>query len=1105
MTGRDQFALEFETPPASPGRPERSPERENGEQDAVLAFDTDLVVAAGAGSGKTTVLVDLYVRILEHPELVGIEADEIGPRRILCLTFTERAAREIQERIRGRIDRPEWLRELETAPIQTFHAWCARLLRDYPLEAGVDPRFTVLTEEAALDLLRRAALDVLRRGVETGEQPCLRVVEMHGLVQGARHLVDLVRDIRTAGWAPREAIARFEERIAEVTAEADGPLRDSLDAAADALVAAIRPGVRSAGSRDRLANLERCLSDWRRSPTAGPGEALGLAIKDSRGAPPERAAAVEVYKSWRAARVESDHPHDLGLWPALAATVRAEYRAFRSARAALDYDDLLLRARELLTSHEGIRRSHRRRYRAVLIDEHQDTDPVQHEILQLLVGADSLAGRRGESDSRWCVVGDVQQAIYGFRGANVVAFATLVREADGRKGLRRLVANYRSGAELVAFHNLFFPRVLTAGPHAEAVAYTTQESRRPPAGARAVEVLLPGEERPAKESRDVEARALAARLRAALDPASPDAVRVFDRSTREWRDARPGDVAVLFRRLTQVEPYRRALQSVGLEPVVVGSGSFYARQEVFDVLNALEAALAPEDPIPLVAFLRSPMVGLTDDAIWRLTSGWERHARSLAAPLEHAAPHGAPEERELLDEGRVILDQLRARTDRESPAAVVAWLLDRTGYQAIVDGLPDAVQRRANLARLVAIADSAPSDGLPLLADWVAVVRSRADRPPRDRDAALPESGDRVMIMSIHQAKGLEFPIVALADIGGTARGGLGGVAFDPALGVVAKWQPDGGTEGEPTRSYTMAKDSAERREEAEEARLLYVAATRARDRLILSAGSRGARQGWWLSSVVELLESGEATEVVEVHALETWAERHARSVIEIEMPDPGETYRPTLRAAPGEITARALAAVFGPEQAAPRHPAAREAGRLRMLRGDRAHRLLERLPLPAPPSFGLREWLAAGEMEEPDLGTVADFVERELRPRLATATEVHRELPFRLRLPAPGGIVVGTIDCLWRDPEGGWWVWDYKLASDEDPEIRHQVQLSIYALAAAAMTGADEVRGALWYLESGRAREERWDAARLRDEELRLADAFSLAAPATTDEGLTE
>ncbi|MEJ2153241.1 MAG: UvrD-helicase domain-containing protein, partial [Gemmatimonadota bacterium] len=513
------------------------------------------------------------------------------------------------------------------------------------------------------------------------------------------------------------------------------------------------------------------------------------------------------------ARAELEHQAELGCWPALAVSVRAAYRDARVSRRVLDYDDLLLRTRDLLISHPEFRRHYRERFRAVLVDEHQDTDPVQQEILTLLIGAETIAGQTIEGAPRWCVVGDAKQAIYGFRGARVEAYRELATDAGRRDALRILRSNYRSRPELVAFHNAFFPDVLDPDTHVGQTPYEEQVAHREPSTAPAVEFLRPhdangGGKRLAVSQREHEARALAMRLKAACDPTDTDAIRIQDLASGETRLATPGDIAVLLRRMTDVEPYRHALQAVGLESVVVGSGSFYGRQEVYDCLNAIDAALMPRDPIPLIAFLRSPMAGLTDDAIYRLTRDWDRRSGPPLRDHVFASPENVLSDEELavIQDAESTLDELVSRADTEPPGNTLAWLLDRTAYTAIVEALPDRAQRRANLKRLISVADRAPRDGVKLLAEWAAALRRRTDVPPRERDAPLPDAGNRAVIMSIHQAKGLEFPIVAVADIGSRSRFSINEVAFDSELGIVAKRWDDALGDWASTLSHERAK-----------------------------------------------------------------------------------------------------------------------------------------------------------------------------------------------------------------------------------------------------------------------------------------------------------
>lgn len=1102
MTAPDsQLALGLDDAPHE-GREEPigepAPHPPSPEQEAVIAFETDLVVSAGAGSGKTRTLVDLYARLIGEAGVV--DPEPLAPSRILCLTFTDRAAREILERVRKRVDHPALLRDLESAPVTTFHAWCAKTLRDHPLEAGVDPRFTVLSEEAAEDLLRRSAVESLRRGLE-GDRAARLAVETLGLSNAAGAVAGLVREIRTAGWSRGRPIERFEQRLAETVAALRGPLAAAVDETAGAYLEAAHRADLTDRGREYLVGYRSAVEAWRgeRSPDAADRlEAAAKAPARSWKAPrfPEardlRHALLEAIETWRAAKLEVDHAAEIGAWPALAVTVREAYAAARAARGALDYDDLLLRTRDLLRDHPETLRLYRRRYRVVLVDEHQDTDPVQHQILDLLLGPGALQGRPPGGAPRWGVVGDARQSIYGFRGATVTAFAALVRSAEERGAHRTLATNYRSRRELIEFHNAFFPPLLEAGPAEETLPWVEQSGWREPAGGPAVELLDPsGLDVPAAEGREIEARALAARLAAALDPDHAHRIHVHDPETGELRPAGPGDAVILMRRLTRVEPYRRALQAAGIDNVVVGSGGFWERQEVFDVLNALEAALASEDPVPLVGLLRSPMVGLPDDVVWRLVAGWRRGDWPLRTWIDRRERELGLERdvREILAEGRAVLDGIRARADRRPPGDVVAWLIDRTGYAAVLDALPDRGQRRANLERLLDLADRAPDEGLGLLADWVAALRARVEAPPRERDAVPPEGGDRLRILTIHQAKGLEFPIVALADLGGSVQGGPGAVAFDPDLGVVARRWADSAADPESTFSYRLAKERARSREAAEEARLLYVAATRARDRLILSSGSP---TGGWAEATCAFAAAHEGRHVV-VRPLEAWRERLA-GALRADPPPPPEP-RPRaepLPAAPGEATARELAAAMAGDRSGPSaHPGARMAAVEALRRGNAAHAALERLPLHPRPGFDLRRYLERSDVDGSDLAPLTRLVERVVWPRLRGAREVWRERPFRLRLPG-GGVVSGAIDCLWSDDSGRWRVWDWKVAG-EDPrhEERHDAQLGIYALAAATALDLDEVTGCLWYVATGAARQRSWTRGDLDELEERLAEVF--------------
>ncbi len=338
-----QLALDLGAAPA-PSRPAApAPEIHppSLEQRAVVEFETDLVVSAGAGSGKTRTLVDLYARLVTEPGV--IEPDRpLAPVRILCLTFTDRAAREILERVRRRADDPVLLRDLESAPVTTFHAWCAKVLRDHPLEAGIDPRFMVLSEEAADELLNRAAVESLRLGLE-GDGAARLAVETMGLSNAAAAVAGLVRELRTAGWPRGRPIERFEERLAEVGAMLRGNLATGVTDAATAYLDAAAATDLTAKGLEYLDGYRAAVDAWRgaRSPeSADRLEAAAKATSRSWKKPrfPEakdlRHVLLEAIDAWLAARVEVDHAAELGAWPALAVTVREAYASARARGGA---------------------------------------------------------------------------------------------------------------------------------------------------------------------------------------------------------------------------------------------------------------------------------------------------------------------------------------------------------------------------------------------------------------------------------------------------------------------------------------------------------------------------------------------------------------------------------------------------------------------------------------------------------------------------------------------------------------------------------------------------------------------------------------------------
>ncbi|MCD4726295.1 MAG: UvrD-helicase domain-containing protein, partial [Pirellulales bacterium] len=538
----------------------------------------------------------------------------------------------------------------------------------------------------------------------------------------------------------------------------------------------------------------------------------------------------------------------------LAADVAEQYERRKRELAVLDFNDLLIHARRLLVGSEqgGLRKRLAAQIRLLLVDEFQDTDPLQVELVKALCDNEHLRGKL-------FLVGDYKQSIYRFRGADPRVFGRL-REEFSAAGRLPLSLNFRSQPAVLDFVNALFAEEL--GPE-----YEPLRAARPQVGpAPAVEFLWAGDHKAATDGRaedparptvaalwdDMgprerlrrrEAEWIARRIRAMLD--SGEKI-VWDNEASEpsVRAVRPGDVALLFRAMTNAEYYEDALQRYGIDYYLVGGRAFYAQQEIYDLLNLLRTLDGRCDEVSLAGALRSPLFSLHDETLFRLA----RHSQGLAAGLfegELPAELDA-DQREQAEFAAATIRDLRAMKDRLPVARLIQAVLDRTGYDAVLLAEFLGERKLANLHKLIEQARSFDHSGVFALSDFITQLAEFVARQPDEPLAATcPESTDVVKLMSIHQSKGLEFPVVIVPDVGRSRRIMGPPVAFTPQLGPMLK-DPDA------TTGYDLFMAAENDEDAAEHSRLLYVAATRAADYLILSSGVKqpGEAAGPWMEMI---------------------------------------------------------------------------------------------------------------------------------------------------------------------------------------------------------------------------------------------------------------
>ncbi|WP_165219131.1 UvrD-helicase domain-containing protein [Aquisphaera insulae] len=864
---------------------------------AIEVTGSSVALGAGAGCGKTLVLTERFLGELETGgESEDGEARSPGGRalgELAALTFTEKAARELRQRIRARcrqrlaegVDEDRWravLRALESAPIGTFHEFCAGLLRAHALELGIDPEFAIIDPPIAASLRDRAVRTTMRRRI-SARDPDLSLLAMdYGLEQVRSALVaaidrrsdglleawsaltpDEVMDRWRASWEARgkDAVLGLIEPAVRDCRKAFAALPESLHprltARRDELAAVLdRIDDGQAGAADLAEARAIARVDDLRQKGIWPSDEDRAAIRDAFAALRRRIdqAVEKLSSSEDATRENAGNSLRLAR---LARQVKTEYDHIKRTRQALDFDDLLdltLRSLERPDRAEWEADSAgggRDEIRFLMVDEFQDTDPVQGRILRSLGGDDFATGRL-------FVVGDEKQSIYRFRGAEPALFGRW-RDEFPAAGRLPLSENFRSVPGVIHFVNALFADAFRERPgrsddRDEWTPPRLEPVRGPVGDEPAVTFLWaspavrPGEPE-ATEARarlskgdrlDNEARTLARWLRSRLDAGWT----ILDRQSRRARDAHAGDVAFLFRAMTDVWPYETALADEGFDYQTIGGSAFFAQQEVRDVVNVLSVIEDPLDEVALAGALRGPFFGLTDEALFwlsrRVTGGITRGILEAGGVAELS-----DRDRAAAIRAASLLDRWREIKDRVPLASLVSRVLDESGFEAAIVCEFLGERKLANTRKLVRLARDFDRQESFTLADLVDRLRADLDDPPKEEQASTTdEQSPIIRLMSIHQAKGLEFPIVALPDLSRRSNppSALIGLRDDVGLVIRPPRTVEVGAEGEPREAgsslgwmaYTAIEAEEDRRESL---RLFYVAATRARDHLILSAG----------------------------------------------------------------------------------------------------------------------------------------------------------------------------------------------------------------------------------------------------------------------------
>lgn len=960
----------------------------------------NLVVEAAAGTGKTERLV---MRLLE-----SVLVERVPVQHILALTFTEKAANEMQARLtellgemargatepiermrdRGGFEVPpddarsrarDTLRHINQAAVSTIHSFCATILRLHPLEAGVPPDFQVDDGTRFDREFDRAWAAFLDRELVAAGSPWRRILGSMRSPQVrelARALCGLAVPLP---WRP------------------ELPPVDGLEAAAAALLAQYRDR-----RNDNTRSLQVAL-EILRAPAAPESLAKAEHLETD---PPAQKFWTEKHEYVRIVRAAKVLPGAV-LLRDLAARLNPFAQAFRDRLLRLGvvtFDGLLRFARKLLAEHRSVRLRLKEHYRRILVDEFQDTDPVQYDILLFLAERPDrfeADPRRVElEEGKLFLVGDPKQSIYAFRGADIDAYESVRDKVGLRRELKR---NFRSRPEILNVVNRLFEKLM-ARP-----AYIPFEPTRPAGGAVRL-VRVPGV---AQDARHAEAEWIAADIRGPL-----------------------ADTAILLRAFTHLPVYLDALRRRRLPYVVQGGAAFFTSTEIVDLVNLLVAALNPHDRIALAGFLRSPLAAIDDVQLFRAFQAGETDYRRGASDPALAKVYA-------------LLAELHAEAARLRPDELLDRALDRFHVLAVASATYAGAQAVANVMKLRQLAAAESRRAEFSTREWVRRLRRAALDPPADPESPIADERlHAVRVMTIHAAKGLEFGTVYVPDLHGQLReGGSELVHHDWEAGrvgiVLSKTIRDWA--GEELEERLRA------RQREEHARLLYVAMTRAKERLVLTGSFDRLRGPSFARMIADALPVEGIEEVPYVPPAKTQGGVEVEPRVEVNQDAALETWR-RRRARPARrLFSTPSSLIEAQEKGLLEEGERREEA---AVVGTLVHKVLERADF-GDLRRGLRERVdraavllgATRDAADRAFSMLDAFADSKECRRIARARIVGREVPFAAP-GSDGSMIVGRIDLVIEE-DGVTWVLDYKTGRADADTYAEQMQAYVNALRA--------------------------------------------------------
>ncbi|HEX3033724.1 MAG TPA: UvrD-helicase domain-containing protein [Thermodesulfobacteriota bacterium] len=977
----------------------------NEEQQGVLDLDSQVFVEAGAGSGKTRALVARYLYILEQGR-----ADVDG---IVAITFTENAAAEMRERIRKDIN--EYIakygeinflnkgapKKLPNAPISTIHGFSARIIQENPLESILSPGFSIL-EGAEEGLFTDEKLNEFLQGLWESEGRAERELLTGVLAEEGYDLDKLKQSILSVIYYAKTL---HLEPPWNIYSDGNNPESD-VDGLLSLLLDEINSSFKSPSRfvQTRVDGMKRIGSRLHHSGRVSARARPIFGIKDK---------LQEILRLTRVKEEEISVAQDLlGIADSVLniydtrltqAYLKLSERAYRFLQEKkresgfLDYEDLLLYTREMLRGNLHLANYYRRKLKFIMVDEFQDTDGLQFEIIDLLCAS---------GGANLFIVGDPKQSIFRFRGGDYNVFLNFNKKANNPK---KFAINYRSRKPLINYYNSFFKTLLD--PLYEDMVSADEDDPENPC----VEYVITPLGN-ASEWRKGEASKIARR--------------VIELQSHGYSFK---DIAILLRASTYIKTYENALRELNIPFFSVGGRGFFERQEIRDLVVFLRYLVYPKDIIAEACVLRSPFLGASDDDL-----------------LAH---YSKKEEVALINEFLNFIGGLRKEVLSLTPLSIIERVAEETGYIASIVGLPDGRGNYANFIKLINIVARLESLGLGI-SELVDYLEAEFIEDAESVSQAELEGENSVKILTVHKAKGLEFPVVFLADLNHQPGGGGERVLARRGEGFLVR------CDGSKSSLWEKISELENRDGLEEEKRILYVAKTRAKERLILCVGGKKNKNGRMslrsdtfaglLDSVVDFLPGCEDRDSISPFGVDipVWKGVTGEET-EVALDDKKQVEPLDM-----EILERRFTDIIKPEDFEKR-----EESQFSLLGGRLSHPDIDTLmhrflgvwdfqeqSVANTVRFVLNEIFISDSSLEEGLTLLANnFLSSDLMPRIRNTKRIYREFPFCVEID---GVVERGVMDLVLEGDDVLGLFDYKFVSDEDELLSLKHRLERYSRA---------------------------------------------------------